>query len=146
MPRGRAPSETPYHATGTIHFLALDFGVAAARRLAVEGEFIDTGVSGAQPSGPARNKLLEAVRLRQIDLVLVLRLDRWGRAVADCVCPQGGGKLTDAAVHDIDNVGVQGVRKGDDRRVGGGGCEEGAGSRQALRLSPAFPGGTASLS
>jgi len=103
-------------------------------------------VSGAKSSRPARTKLLEAARLRQIDLVLVLRLDRWGRAVADCVCPQGGGKLTDAAVHDIDNVGVQGVRKGDDRRVRGGGCEEGAGSRQALRLSPAFPGGTASLS
>jgi hypothetical protein len=29
-PRGRAPSETPYRATGTIHFLAPSFGVAAA--------------------------------------------------------------------------------------------------------------------
>src|ERR1035441_7022122 len=29
-PRGMAPSETPYRATGTIHFLAPDFGVAAA--------------------------------------------------------------------------------------------------------------------
>src|ERR1035441_2728551 len=29
-PRGMAPSETPYRATGTIHFLAPSFGVAAA--------------------------------------------------------------------------------------------------------------------
>src|ERR1035441_9674523 len=42
-------------------------------------------VSGAESSRPARNKLLEAARLRQIDLVLVLRLDRWGRSVADSV-------------------------------------------------------------
>jgi DNA invertase Pin-like site-specific DNA recombinase len=59
---------------------------------------VDTGVSGAQSSGPARNKLLEAAGLRQIDLVLVLRLGRWGRSVANCVRPQCGGKLTDGPV------------------------------------------------
>lgn len=31
----------------------------------------------------AREKLLEAARRREIDLVLVLRLDRWGRSVTD---------------------------------------------------------------
>ena len=30
-----------------------------------------------------REKLLEAARRRQIDVVLVWRLDRWGRSVAD---------------------------------------------------------------
>ena len=65
---GGAPSEIPHRATGPIHFFAPDFGVAAARGLVVE-EFVDTGVSGAQSSGPARNKLLEAAQLRQIDLV-----------------------------------------------------------------------------
>ena len=65
MPRARAPSETPYHATGTIHFLALDFGVAAARRLAVEGEFVDTGVSGVTSDRQASNQLMEAARLRR---------------------------------------------------------------------------------
>ena len=84
--RGRAPSETPYHATGTIHFLPLCFGVAAARGLVVE-EFVDTGVSGAQSSGPARNKLLEAVPVRQIDLVLVLQAGPLGTDCVDiCAC------------------------------------------------------------
>lgn len=32
---------------------------------------------------PAREKLLEAARRREIDLVLVWRLDRWGRSVTD---------------------------------------------------------------
>ena len=31
----------------------------------------------------AREKLLEAARRREIDVVLVWRLDRWGRSVAD---------------------------------------------------------------
>jgi len=31
----------------------------------------------------ARERLLEAARRREIDLVLVWRLDRWGRSVTD---------------------------------------------------------------
>jgi DNA invertase Pin-like site-specific DNA recombinase len=69
-------------------------------------ESVNTGVSGAKSNRPARNRLAEAAR-RQFDLGLVLRLDRWGRSVADCVRPQGGGKLTDGPVHDFDHVGLQ---------------------------------------
>ena len=78
----RAPSETPYRATGPIHFLAQCFG--AACRLAVE-EIVDTGVSGAKSFRPARNQPMEAARRRQFELVLQHRLDRSGRSVADCV-------------------------------------------------------------
>jgi len=39
---------------------------------------------GSGPArGEAREKLLEAARRREIDLVLVWRLDRWGRSVTD---------------------------------------------------------------
>ena len=38
--------------------------------------------SGAAPR-QAREKLLEAARRREIDVVLVWRLDRWGRSVTD---------------------------------------------------------------
>ena len=38
--------------------------------------------AGAAPRG-AREKLLEAARRREIDVVLVWRLDRWGRSVTD---------------------------------------------------------------
>jgi len=40
--------------------------------------------SGASESG-LREQLLEAARRREIDVVLVWRLDRWGRSVADLV-------------------------------------------------------------
>jgi DNA invertase Pin-like site-specific DNA recombinase len=40
---------------------------------------------GANSDRPARNQLMESARRRQFELVLVLRLGRWGRSVADCV-------------------------------------------------------------
>lgn len=56
---------------------------AAARGLDVEEEFVDTGVSGTKSSRPARDRLMESARLRKFDLVLVWKMDRWGRSVVD---------------------------------------------------------------
>jgi putative DNA-invertase from lambdoid prophage Rac len=44
----------------------------------------------------AREKLLEAARRRQIDIVLVWRLDRWGRSVTDLL----------ATLQDLEHLGV----------------------------------------
>jgi DNA invertase Pin-like site-specific DNA recombinase len=44
----------------------------------------------------AREKLLEAARRREIDLVLVWRLDRWGRSVTDLL----------ATLQELDHLGV----------------------------------------
>jgi putative DNA-invertase from lambdoid prophage Rac len=44
---------------------------------------VGSGVSERQ----LREKLLEAARRREIDVVLVWRLDRWGRSVADLLAP-----------------------------------------------------------
>src|SRR5207244_4722560 len=44
----------------------------------------------------AREKLLEAARRREIDVVLVWRLDRWGRSVADLL----------ATLPELDHLGV----------------------------------------
>jgi putative DNA-invertase from lambdoid prophage Rac len=43
-----------------------------------------------------REKLLEAARRREIDVVLVWRLDRWGRSVADLL----------ATLQELDHLGV----------------------------------------
>ena len=54
----------------------------AARRgwtIAIQVKEVGSGASERQ----LREKLLEAARRRQIDVVLVWRLDRWGRSVAD---------------------------------------------------------------
>ncbi len=54
----------------------------AARRgwsIAVQVREVGSGAAQRQ----ARKKLLEAARRRQIDVVLVWRLDRWGRSVTD---------------------------------------------------------------
>src|SRR3979411_806943 len=54
----------------------------AARRgwtMALQVKEVGSGVSQRQ----LREKLLEAARRREIDVVLVWRLDRWGRSLAD---------------------------------------------------------------
>src|ERR1035438_5907018 len=59
-------------------------------------------VSRRSPTGPGasqrqlREKLLDAARRREIDVVLVWRLDRWGRSVADLL----------ATLQELDHLGV----------------------------------------
>src|SRR5713101_3565959 len=48
-------------------------------RVAVQVREVNSGAAKRE----AREKLLEAARRREIDLVLVWRLDRWGRSVTD---------------------------------------------------------------
>jgi len=50
-------------------------------RVAVQMKEIGSGASQRE----LRDKLLEAARRREIDVVLVWRLDRWGRSLADLV-------------------------------------------------------------
>jgi putative DNA-invertase from lambdoid prophage Rac len=52
--------------------------------------------SGAAARREAREKVLEAARRREIDLVLVWRLDRWGRSVTDLL----------AALQELEHLGV----------------------------------------
>jgi putative DNA-invertase from lambdoid prophage Rac len=56
---------------------------AKKRNWTVAVEVKDVG-SGAT-TRPERERLIEAARRRQIDLVLVWRLDRWGRSLVDLV-------------------------------------------------------------
>ena len=56
---------------------------AKKRSWAVAVEIKDVG-SGAT-TRPQREKLIEAARRREIDLVLAWRLDRWGRSLVDLV-------------------------------------------------------------
>ena len=56
---------------------------AKKRRWTVVIEVKDVG-SGAT-TRPKREKLIESARRREIDLVLVWRLDRWGRSLVDLV-------------------------------------------------------------
>ena len=44
-----------------------------------------TDVASGATSRPRREELMKAARRREIDVVLVWRLDRWGRSVADLV-------------------------------------------------------------
>jgi Resolvase, N terminal domain len=53
-------------------------GLRRRRGLEIVDEFVDTGVSGAKSSRPARDLLLEADGLRQVGPVLCWRLDRRG--------------------------------------------------------------------
>lgn len=55
------------------------------REFIVTGEFIDNGISGAKDSRPELNRLMEAARKRQIDLIIVWKLDRFGRSLKQLV-------------------------------------------------------------
>jgi DNA invertase Pin-like site-specific DNA recombinase len=50
------------------------------RGLIIDGEYVDNGVSGSKNSRPQLDRLLVAVRKRQIDLIVVWKLDRFGRS------------------------------------------------------------------
>src|ERR1035441_835791 len=67
----------------------------AARRgwtIALQVKEVGSGASQRQ----LREKLLDAARRREIDVVLVWRLDRWGRSVADLL----------ATLQEMDHLGV----------------------------------------
>src|SRR5712672_2261250 len=60
--------------------------------IALQVKKVGSGASQRQ----LREKLLEAARRREIDVVLVWRLDRWGRSVADLL----------ATLHELEHLGV----------------------------------------
>ena len=67
---------------------------AARRGWTITLEVREVGSGAVQRQ--AREKLLEAARRREIDVVLVWRLDRWGRSVTDLL----------ATLQELDHLGV----------------------------------------
>lgn len=53
----------------------------AQRRGLEASEYVDHGVSGAKAKRPALDALMDAVRRREVDLVVATKLDRLGRSV-----------------------------------------------------------------
>src|ERR1700675_4724693 len=60
-----------------------EYAVRRGWTIALQVKEVGSGASERQ----LREKLLEAARRREIDVVLVWRLDRWGRSVADLLAP-----------------------------------------------------------
>ena len=54
---------------------------AQARGWTIRDRYLDEGVSGSQARRPGLDRLLSACRRRQVDVVLVWRLDRLGRSL-----------------------------------------------------------------
>jgi putative DNA-invertase from lambdoid prophage Rac len=57
-------------------------GWAARHQMTLHKEYVDQGISGGKGSRPALDELLKDAQARRFDLVLVLKLDRFGRSVA----------------------------------------------------------------
>jgi DNA invertase Pin-like site-specific DNA recombinase len=51
----------------------------------IEGEYVDVGVSGAKDSRPELNRLMADAKRRKFDLILVWKLDRFGRSLRHLV-------------------------------------------------------------
>src|SRR5215470_10831469 len=58
---------------------------AARRAWTVAAEYVDTGISGAKASRPELDRLIHAACRRAFDVVLVYKLDRFGRSVRNCL-------------------------------------------------------------
>jgi len=55
------------------------------RDFTIAGEYIDNGISGTKERRPQLDRLLEAARKRQIDMIIVWKLDRFGRSLKQLV-------------------------------------------------------------
>lgn len=55
------------------------------RGFEIAGEYVDEGVSGSKDSRPQLNRLMDAARKRQVDLIIVWKLDRFGRSLKQLV-------------------------------------------------------------
>jgi len=71
-------STTDQHTEPQIHALR---GYAEARGLAIAGEYVDHGVSGAKDRRPALDRLLADARRRRFDVLGCTKLDRLARSV-----------------------------------------------------------------
>jgi DNA invertase Pin-like site-specific DNA recombinase len=55
------------------------------RGFTVTGEYVDNGISGSKDHRPQLDRLHDAARKRQIDLIVVWKLDRFGRSLKQLV-------------------------------------------------------------
>jgi DNA invertase Pin-like site-specific DNA recombinase len=55
------------------------------RGFEISGEYVDIGVSGTKDRRPQLDRLMEAARKRQVDIILVWKLDRFGRSLKQLV-------------------------------------------------------------
>ena len=58
---------------------------ASRRGWQVTGEYVDEGVSGSKESRPELNRLMADARRRKLDVVLVWKIDRFGRSLRHLV-------------------------------------------------------------
>ncbi len=59
--------------------------MCTARGWTIVEEFVDVGISGAKKDRPSLGRLMEAVRKRRVDGVLVWRFDRFARSLSHLV-------------------------------------------------------------
>jgi DNA invertase Pin-like site-specific DNA recombinase len=69
---------------------------ASRRGWEIAGEYLDEGVSGSKESRPELNRLVDDSHRRQFDIVLVWKIDRFGRSLKHLV----------NALADLDSYGV----------------------------------------
>jgi len=69
---------------------------ASRRGWEIIGEYVDEGVSGSKESRPELNRLMADAHRRQFDIVLVWKIDRFGRSLRHLV----------NALADLDSYGV----------------------------------------
>lgn len=67
-----------------------------ARGWTIQAEYVDV-MSGSKSTRPALDKLMDAARQRQVDAIVVWKIDRWGRSMAHFV----------SSVRELQSLGVR---------------------------------------
>jgi len=78
------------------------------REWKIAGEYVDAGVSGSKDSRPALNRLMADAHSRKFDVVLVWKIDRWGRSLKHLV----------TSLADLDALGIAFVSLRDNLDLG----------------------------
>ncbi len=55
--------------------------IAKRRGFTITAEYVDNGISGTKDHRPQLDRLMDSARKRQIDLIVVWKLDRFGRSL-----------------------------------------------------------------
>ena len=76
--------------------------VATQRGWQVVGDFVDEGISGSKASRPALDKMIEAAKIGQLDVVVVWKLDRLARSLSNLL-----SLLDDLAAVDVGLVSLR---------------------------------------
>ena len=115
---------------------------ASRRGWEIAGEYVDEGVSGSKESRPELNRLMGDSHRRQFDIVLVWKIDRFGRSLkhlVNALADLDSYGVTFASLKDNLDLSTPSGRSDVPNHRGNGGIREGANPGEGEGRTPKRP-------